>query len=201
MWRSDNEGMAMKHDQITKLTLAGLFAALAFCCFSYLRIEIPMGMGMTGKIYIGHAFILLSAVLLGAKYGALSGAVGLTLADVLAGYTTSAPPTFVAKFILGWTVAFIAHRVFKLAAAASEKEETRIVAIACIGGCLVNVLTEPVLRYGFKYFVLGYAQQVAFVSAVNCAVSMAISAIPSVFAAVLLYKVLQRSALKNLRLE
>jgi len=63
------------------------------------------------------------------------------------------------------------------------------------------VLTEPVLRYGFKYFVLGYAQQVAFVSAVNCAVSMAISAIPSVFAAVLLYKVLQRSALKNLRLE
>lgn len=192
----------MKHDQITKLTLAGLFAALAFCCFSYLRIEIPMGMGMTGKIYIGHAFILLSAVLLGAKYGALSGAVGLTLADVLAGYTTSAPPTFVAKFILGWTVAFIAHRVFKLAAAASEKkEETRIVAIACIGGCLVNVLTEPVLRYGFKYFVLGYAQQVAFVSAVNCAVSMAISAIPSVFAAVLLYKVLQRSALRNLRLE
>ena len=188
----------MKHDQITKLTLAGLFAALAFCCFSYLRIEIPMGMGMTGKIYIGHAFILLSAVLLGAKYGALSGAVGLTLADVLAGYTTSAPPTFVAKFILGWTVAFIAHRVFKLAA---EKEETRIVAIACIGGCLVNVLTEPVLRYGFKYFVLGYAQQVAFVSAVNCAVSMAISAIPSVFAAVLLYKVLQRSALRNLRLE
>lgn len=135
MWRSDNEGMAMKHDRITKLTLAGLFAALAFCCFSYLRIEIPMGMGMTGKIYIGHAFILLSAVLLGAKYGALSGAVGLTLADVLAGYTTSAPPTFVAKFILGWTVAFIAHRVFKLAAAASEKkkqESWRLPALAVV---------------------------------------------------------------------
>ena len=191
----------MKHEQITKLTLAGLFAAMAFCCFSYLRIEVPMGLGMTGKIYIGHAFILLSAVLLGARYGALSGAVGLTLADVLAGYTTSAPPTFLAKFILGWSAAFIAYKVFDLASASSDKAETRIVTFACIGACLVNVLTEPLLRYSFKYFMLGYAQQVAFVSAVNCAVSMAVSAIPSVFAAVLLYKVLQRSALRHLRLE
>lgn len=79
----------MRNENLTKLTLAGMFAALAFCCFSYLRIEIPMGLGLTGKIYIGHAFIILSALVLGTKYGALSGAIGLTLADVLAGYTTS----------------------------------------------------------------------------------------------------------------
>ena len=91
----------MTKEQVHKLTLAGLFAAMAFACFSYLRIEIPMGMGLTGKIYVGHAFIMVSALLLGAKYGALSGAVGLFLADVLAGYTTSAPPTFLAKFLLG----------------------------------------------------------------------------------------------------
>ena len=54
----------MRNDNITKLTLAGMFAALAFVCFTYLRIEIPMGGGMTGKIYIGHAFILLSALIL-----------------------------------------------------------------------------------------------------------------------------------------
>ena len=79
---------------LRKLTLASMFAAMAFVCFAYLRIEIPMGGGMTGKIYIGHAFIILSALLLGGKYGALTGAVGLTLADILAGYMTSAPPTF-----------------------------------------------------------------------------------------------------------
>lgn len=66
----------MTKEQVHKLTLAGLFAAMAFACFSYLRIEIPMGMGLTGKIYVGHAFIMVSALLLGAKYGALSGAVG-----------------------------------------------------------------------------------------------------------------------------
>ena len=86
--------MKLQEQQIRKLTLAGMFAALAFACFSYLRIEIPMGMGLTGKIYVGHAFILLSALVLGARYGALSGAIGLALADLLAGYTTSAPPTW-----------------------------------------------------------------------------------------------------------
>ena len=33
----------MRNDNITRLTLAGMFAALAFVCFTYLRIEIPMG--------------------------------------------------------------------------------------------------------------------------------------------------------------
>ena len=42
----------MTKEQVHKLTLAGLFAAMAFACFSYLRIEIPMGMGLTGKIYV-----------------------------------------------------------------------------------------------------------------------------------------------------
>ena len=47
----------MRNENIMKLTLAGMFAAMAFVCFSYLRIEIPMGGGLTGKIYIGHDFI------------------------------------------------------------------------------------------------------------------------------------------------
>ena len=52
----------MQKEKITKLTLAGMFAAMAFICFAYLRIEIPMGLGLTGKVYIGHTFIILSAI-------------------------------------------------------------------------------------------------------------------------------------------
>ena len=184
----------MRNDNITRLTLAGMFAALAFVCFTYLRIEIPIG--MTGKIYIGHAFILLSALILGAKYGALTGAIGLSLADILAGYTTSAPPTFLAKFLLGLAVAFIAHKVFNLAAA-DDKKATKIVTIAAVFGCLVNVITEPLIRYGFKVFVLGLPHQIAYLSAINCAVSMAVSAVPSVILAVFLYKAVQHSILKS----
>ena len=184
----------MRNDNITKLTLAGMFAALAFVCFTYLRIEIPMGGGMTGKIYIGHAFILLSALILGAKYGALTGAIGLS--HILAGYTTSAPPTFLVKFLLGLAVAFIAHKVFNLAAA-DDKKATKIVTIAAVFGCLVKVITEPLIRYGFKVFVLGLPHQIAYLSAINCAVSMAVSAVPSVILAVFLYKAVQHSILKS----
>ena len=39
----------MQKEKITKLTLAGMFAAMAFICFAYLRIAIPMGLGLTGN--------------------------------------------------------------------------------------------------------------------------------------------------------
>ena len=187
----------MRNNNIMKLTLAGMFAAMAFVCFSYLRIEIPMGGGLTGKIYIGHTFIILSALLLGAKYGALSGAIGLTLADILAGYTTSAPPTFLAKFILGWTVAFVAHKIYNLAAETSTGKTIRIVLTAAIIGSVVNVITEPIIRYSFKYFILGVPHQIAYLSAVNCGISMAISGVFSVVLTVFLYKALINSVLKN----
>lgn len=177
----------MTKEQVHKLTLAGLFAAMAFACFSYLRIEIPMGMGLTGKIYVGHAFIMVSALLLGAKYGALSGAVGLFLADVLAGYTTSAPPTFLAKFLLGWAVAEAGKHLFsaKLNASATLR---RGVLFACLVGSLVNVVTEPVIRFSFKYFILGVPYAVSYASAINCAVSMAVSNVVSSLLAVVLCK-------------
>ena len=181
----------MQKEKVKKLTMAGMFAAMAFVCFVYLRIEIPMGMGLTGKVYIGHAFIILSAILLGSKYGALTGAVGLSLADILAGYVLSAPPTFVAKLILGAATALFARQIIGIMRIGTVEGQVRAVVLAGIGGCLVNVVTEPLIRYSFKYFVLGYDQHIAYVSSVNCAVSMLVSAVPSVAVAALLYRVVK----------
>ena len=181
----------MQKEKITKLTLAGMFAAMAFICFAYLRIEIPMGLGLTGKVYIGHTFIILSAIILGAKFGALTGAVGLSLADILAGYVTSAPPTFLAKFILGAATAFFARQFFAVRQRDTAGREVTAVLLAGIAGSLINVITEPLIRYVFKYYLLGYDQHIAYVSAMNCAVSMLVSAVPSVAVATLLYRVLK----------
>ncbi len=180
----------MSQKELGKFTLAGMFAALAFVCFSYLRLEIPMGLGLTGKLYIGYTFIILSALILGPKYGALSGAIGLTLADILSGYVTSAPPTFVAKFILGWAVGFLAHNVLQLSSAKGAKEISKIIILASLGGSLLNVATEPVIRYCFKLYILGIPHQVAYISAINCAISMAINNFVSTCFACFLYKVL-----------
>lgn len=187
----------MSRNELTKFTLAGMFAAMAFVCFSYLRLEIPMGLGLTGKIYVGYTFIILAALMLGPKYGGLTGAVGLTLADVLAGYLTSAPPTFVAKFILGWAVGFLAHKIYHLPVETDASKISRIIITASVLGSLLNVATEPVLRYSFKYFILGIPHQIAYVSAINCAVSMAINNVVSTCLACFLYKTLPSSVVQK----
>lgn len=186
-----------RNENITKLTLAAMFAALAFICFSYLRIEIPMGGGMTGKIYIGHAFIILSAFLLGAKYGGLTGAVGLALADVLAGYVISAPPTFVAKFLIGLTASIMAHQIFHLGNITKKKTLYILSSIAGIVACIVNVITEPIIRYIFKVYIMGYPEQIAYLASINCAISMAVSAVPSVILATFLYVTFRSTVLKD----
>jgi energy-coupling factor transport system substrate-specific component len=84
---------------------------------------------------------------------------------------------------------------------AAPEHRTRILILAGIGGSIVNVITEPLIRYSFKYFILGYAQQVAYVSAINCAISMAINSVPSVIVAVILYKVLLAGPLRNYQLD
>ncbi|MGM9580264.1 MAG: ECF transporter S component [Anaerovibrio sp.] len=190
----------MNHDKLLKLTLAAMFAAMSFVCFTYLRIEIPMGAGLPGKIYIGAAFIMLSSFLLGAKYGGLTGAIGLTLGDILVGYVTSAPPTFVAKLIYGLACGIMAHHVFHLARAKTKARMYMITAVSGLVAGVVNVLTEPVIRWAFKTYILGLPQEVAYVSAVNCAISMAVNALPSIFFAVILYGVAMSTVFKNRKL-
>ncbi len=188
----------MRNSNLSKLILASLFAALSCICFAYLRIEVPMGGGMTGKIYIGHTFIILSAVILGTKYGALTGAVGLTIGDLLAGYTTSAPPTFIAKFILGYAVAFTAHKIFSIATETDFLKKSRIFLYVAIVGEVVNVLTEPIIRYAFKVYILGVPSQIAYLSSINCAVSEVISAIPIILLGSILYRTVVAKGLINI---
>ena len=189
----------MSSKELSKLTLAGMFAAMTFVCFAYLRLEIPMGLGLTGKLYLGYTFIILAALLLGPKYGALVGAIGLTLADLLSGYVTSAPPTFLAKFILGWAVGFIAHNIYHLASVTEHKHVLRIIVVAALGGSLLNIITEPLIRYTFKIFILGQPHIMAYASAINCAISMTLNNIISTFLAILLYKALPTSILNKAR--
>lgn len=180
-----------------KLTLAAMLAALAFICFEFLRIELPMGDGMTGKIYIGHTFLLVSALCLGPLYGGLTGAIGLTLADLFAGYATSAPPTFLAKFLIGWSCGMFAYKLFHLNQVTDKQKIYHLSIICCILGCVVNIITEPIIRYCFKAFILGYEHKVAFVSAINCCISMTISAIPSCILAIFLFSLIRNYEIKH----
>lgn len=103
-----------KNIPIIVLAEAALLAALCYVGAGYLKIDIPVGTEKT-MFHLGNVFCVLAALLLGGMWGGLAGAVGMTLSDLMTGYVTSAPKTFLLKLCIGLIVGLVAHKVFKIA--------------------------------------------------------------------------------------
>ena len=87
-------------------------AALCYAAFAFLKIPIPTPGGGMVALHIGNAFCVLAALYLGGVYGGLAGAIGMTIADLMdPKYVTSAPKTFLLKFLIGLIAGFIAHKL------------------------------------------------------------------------------------------
>ena len=86
-------------------------------------------------------------ILLDGVSGGLAGAIGLALADIMAGDPGYAITTFILKFIIGIVCGVFAHKVFKLqdlSAADGVKYYVAVIGSA-FSGLLVNVFTDPFL--------------------------------------------------------
>ena len=98
-----------KKNKTFKICLTGMMSALVLIGTS-VKIFIPIGSYST-MIHFGNAFCLLSALLLGPINGGLASGIGSLLFDLLNPmYITSAPFTFIFKFIMGFVCALIAKR-------------------------------------------------------------------------------------------
>ena len=87
---------------IRKLVLSALFAALS--CIMTMVIQIP---APTGYVNLGDCAVLLGAWILGPWWGAAAGGIGSMMADILSGWASYAPATFVIKFLMGVTAALV----------------------------------------------------------------------------------------------
>ncbi|MDR0880758.1 MAG: ECF transporter S component [Clostridioides sp.] len=85
----------------------GIMAAIAFVCTSIINIPFFSGEGV---LHLGDSAVFIAAIMLGKKKGALAGAIGMTLFDVLSPYVVWAPFTFVIKGLMGYTAGVIAYR-------------------------------------------------------------------------------------------
>ena len=88
-----------RSEQLKKLVLAGLFAAIIFIGISVLRIPLPAIVGRP-FIHFGNILTVLAVMLLGFGYGATAGAVGLGLFDILNGYAATSWLTIIEAIIL-----------------------------------------------------------------------------------------------------
>ena len=185
-----------KNVPIIVLAEAALLAALCYVGAGYLKIDIPVGTEKT-MFHLGNVFCVLAALLLGGMWGGLAGAVGMTLSDLMTGYVTSAPKTFLLKLCIGLIVGLVAHKVFKIAKEGFPAKRLPVaVVVSCIAGMAFNVVADPIVGYFYKTYLLGTPQELAKALAKINSITTLVNAIIAVIVASVVYLAL-RPALKK----
>ena len=91
----------MKSEKLNSQTLVRIAMLTALATVLTMFPQIPAG---NGYIHFGDCIIYLAAIFLGPIPGAIVGAVGHALADILSGFAIFAIPTFIIKGLIGFTV-------------------------------------------------------------------------------------------------
>lgn len=179
-----------------KIVFAALMAALCYIGFSFFRIDIPVGTEKTA-FHLGNVFCVLAALLIGGFWGGMSGAIGMTIADLTTGYVTSAPKTFLLKLCIGLIAGFVAHKVFHITSEEKRKVSLPVATVlSCTAGMGFNVVADPVVGYFYKTYILGVPQSVASIWAKMGAITTLVNAVVAVLVASVFYLAL-RPALKR----
>ena len=180
------------------LVYTAMFAVINFVAFTYGKITIPVTAGTSTAIHIANAIVVLSSWFLGPVYGGLAGAIGLSIADIIdPRYITSAPKTFLLKFLIGFISGTVAKH-FNLKEKTERKDIIGAAAVSAIAGLGFNVVADPIVGYFYRNYLLGIPQEAAKIIATWVAGSTAINAVICVFISVILYLALYKSFLPRM---
>lgn len=180
---------------VTQLVQAGLLAALCYIGFTFFRIDITVGPEKTA-FHFGNVFCVVAALLLGGYLGGLSGAVGMTIADLTTSYVTSAPKTFLLKLCIGLIVGLAAHKLGRLNTRRDPRQIAFITVGASVCGMLFNVIADPLVGYFYKTYLLGVPQDISVALAKLSALTTSVNAVVAVVAASSLYLALRPALAK-----
>ena len=181
-----------ENEKLFKLAVTGLMAALCYVAFTYVKIPIPTIGGDMVALHVGNAFCVLAALLLGGTYGGVAGALGMTIADLMdPAYVTSAPKTFILKFLIGLIAGFIAHRVAKITDDHDAGYIFRWSLIASAVSLGFNVIADPVFGYFYKNYVLGVESSAAKIMSTLAAGVTFINAVAGTVVVVAVYSAIR----------
>jgi uncharacterized membrane protein len=93
---------------IQNICITALFAALSFAATMLIKIQVFPGNG--GLVHLGNIPVVVAAVCFGRKQAAISGAIGMTLFDLVGGYFLWAPFTCVIRLAVGWIIGYFAAK-------------------------------------------------------------------------------------------
>lgn len=89
-----------------KLAIAGMSIALVLVATAFINIRLPIAAN-GGLIHLGNVPLFIAAMLFGRKVGAIAGGIGMSLFDLLSGWTLWAPFTLIIVGLMGYMVGWI----------------------------------------------------------------------------------------------
>lgn len=104
----NNTAKSNDNNGVRELTINGLLIAMVFVSTMFINIRLPISVN-GGLIHLGNVVLFAIAILYGRKKGAIAGAFGMGLFDILSGWTAWAPFTFVIRGIMGYLIGSISN--------------------------------------------------------------------------------------------
>ncbi|VEF46100.1 Predicted membrane protein [Bacillus freudenreichii] len=89
------------------LIITSMLTALVFVATMLLNIKLPISIN-GGLVHLGSAMLFISAIVFGPKKGAVAGAVGMGLFDLVSGWALWAPITILTRALQGYIIGKIA---------------------------------------------------------------------------------------------
>ncbi len=86
---------------------SALLITLVFVATKFINIRLPISIN-GGLIHAGNTMLFLAAIVFGKRKGAIAGAFGMGLFDVLSGWLAWAPFTFIVRGLMGYIIGHIA---------------------------------------------------------------------------------------------
>ena len=133
----------MNNNNLKRLVLAALFAAVA--CVATMSIRIPTP-GTNGYIHPGDAIVILSGVILGPVWRFLAGGIGSALSNLIGGYFMYVPVTFVIKGLVALVAGHLYQKIGKT-------QKSRYVAVV-LGG-VADIILVAGGYFVCEYFIYG----------------------------------------------
>ncbi|AXI00623.1 ECF transporter S component [Sporosarcina sp. PTS2304] len=95
------------HTKTFDLILTSMLASLVFIATLLLNIKLPIAAN-GGLVHLGTAMLFMASILFGPKKGAIAGAIGMGMFDLVGGWVLWAPFTFITRGLQGYIVGKIA---------------------------------------------------------------------------------------------
>ncbi|RDW15846.1 ECF transporter S component [Oceanobacillus arenosus] len=103
----NTQGHLKSRQKTLDLIITSMLIALVFVSTVFLNIRLPIAAN-GGLVHLGTAMLFIASILFGPKKGAIAGAIGMGLFDMVGGWLLWAPITIVSRGLQGYIVGKIA---------------------------------------------------------------------------------------------